>query len=1407
MKSNSTIELNTTTTMAMFNLFKGARDVLTRHSIIRQFSKRLGPDSFDNYIIRRPVKGDYKAIVKGIHKFLTKPESNTEKSKSGSSFEGKRKKSPTKWAKGSLSNKDIEKMAAQLQDYCWRNPYMLAIAGVKSDKIDTRFSKVCGAAGLMMNAEEVKEFKVKDQKWMPKGRYALICNLWVLLEARLRGIGTALVEHLVERARNEGVKIIYAVVDRTKTGPLKLHLDVGFKEVARNDETNEVLFAKAVFKGPSDTKENRIMDLKLEYQTFRAKSTESLSQTYTRYKTLLNELANDGVNLSKHEINVSFMNSLPEKWLTFSQGLRNANHTQTLDLADIYGRFFYEDFQENSDDKVDERSSEEYLKDLDIEYHERALLANSKRFIIRRNNFSGQKANENIECYKCGKKGYFARDCFSKTSKPSYKSPENNYSSVSKGFQPKIPLKLIHSSSNLSNQANLKFQKDYKIEYKKTFQPKNKGFVAETFDWDEEEVFDDKEVTRVKVLMALAYEELTVGKSHARNGEWVDITIRKVNTLLSMDEDADWQNYLKYINIDLKFVEEQGLNLLSKYNKIVFELNKSNPHQKKKVLGGKVFTESSSKMNENENLFIPASMGFDQEMVPKAKDWVERLNPDSKLLNFNTGIILVPESQAVNESLKTTNNTPEPPKDSEAEFLTPLPPLKNLQGALPNSEIIPLTFQPHFLRERPGLGIIKYTKPETQDSLVKSVSGIVTVSETEPATSSVPTKVKNTKLESKLNELTKLVQMVIDEKAKPIKKPQLKCELFYYTNHSTDDCYMILYCMKCKREDHRTSYHEMYIALLKRSENYKALPYQYASPSKQILKAKAKPFPPCTHCGFNDHIPDDYRNYSECEICGSYDHFTSRYNRVIHIRGGVLAESSQSSESSIGVKCNTCGSIRHIREPIWYLDSGCSRSMTGVKSYLHKYVEQPSPKLVFGDNSSCITEGYGSINCGGIVLTKVAFVNGLKYNLISISQLSLRRNDVYVLDMSSLTLNGACFFSKALESENWLWHKRLSHLNFKSINKLAKQNKVLGLPSLVYSKDKPCSACEKGRHHKASFKTKQNLSIIKCLHILYMDLFRPVSPMSINHEKYTLVIVDEYSRSIIVKRHDKTSYEIFKERIPDISYFHVFGCPVFIHNHKDHLGKFDAKADDGYFLGYSSVSKAFRVYNTRRQQIEETYHVTFDEGMEAIRFINTLVDEIGIDDSSRYPLDEFLHEDDPSRQYQVDFDISYYVIPHGQSLTELTQQNHVPELIVPNEPDVSLTEDTEDPPDLLNIKGIHEQNFLMHAYKKHDCQAYSCLSALKHRGWIDAMQEELNQFYRNKEDGIDYDETFAPVVRMEAIRIFLAFATYMNFKVYQIDVKSASLNGKLKEEVYVKQSPSFESSEFLDYVCKLDKAL
>nr|GEW05049.1 hypothetical protein [Tanacetum cinerariifolium] len=539
----------------------------------------------------------------------------------------------------------------------------------------------------------------------------------------------------------------------------------------------------------------------------------------------------------------------------------------------------------------------------------------------------------------------------------------------------------------------------------------------------------------------------------------------------------------------------------------------------------------------------------------------------------------------------------------------------------------------------------------------KSVSKTVTVSETKKIKPSVLTEVKDTEHESKLNELTKLVQMIIDEKVNPKQMTQesskiqktessksvASSRMNQDSKHKVQNTgsSRILYCMICKREDHRTSDHEMYITSLKRSENYKAQPYQYASSSKQILKAKANPFPPCTHYGFKDHRPDDYRNYLECEICGSYDHFTSGHNRVIHIRGGVLSESSQSNESLIGVKCNTCERTVH--------------STSDHNEFDHFKIEQ----------------------------------NGIA-----------KRKNRTLIEAGRIMLNGSV---------------------------LSKQFRTEAVKIACYTKN----------------------------------------------------------ISIIVKRHDKIPYEIFKERIPDISNFHMFGCPVFIHNHKDHLRKFDAKANDGYFLGYSFVSKAFRVYNTRRQQTEETYHVTFDKSMETL-----------------------------------DFDISYYVIPDGRSLTELTQENHVPEVIIPNEHDVPLTKDIDDPPDLIKTEGTHEQNVqddqritqptdvpsgnntkasrliteplvpdvpqshipnqasisshlapqdrwsrdqhiellniignpsqgmltrsmasMLTATSASEClfadfvfdiEPKKVFEVLKHPKWIDAMQEELNQFYRNK---------------------------------------------------------------------------
>ncbi|GJX68246.1 hypothetical protein Tco_0303973 [Tanacetum coccineum] len=332
-----------------------------------------------------------------------------------------------------------------------------------------------------------------------------------------------------------------------------------------NCETAKVTWTDLVhsFEGPSYTKENKIMDLKLEYQTFRAKPSKSFSQTNTRYKTLLNELSNDGVTLSKHEIN---------------------------------------DFQENFDDKADERSSEEYLRDLDLEFPER----------------SSQHAQ--------------------------------------------------------SIQSKPKVQKDYKFEYKKM---KAKLALIEAISNDEEE-------THVKVLMALANDELSVGKNHSRNGKWIDITKKKVNILLSMDEDSNWQTYLKYINIDLK--DDLLVVRQAKLDVVTFqiqntELTKLNHALQDQLKEERKLTESSSKIDVNP--FILAFIGYDQEMVPKFKDWVERHNPNSKLPNFNTRRILVPESQAVNESLKLIEAISDLKSliESGSEPQTPLSPLKNLHGS------------------------------------------------------------------------------------------------------------------------------------------------------------------------------------------------------------------------------------------------------------------------------------------------------------------------------------------------------------------------------------------------------------------------------------------------------------------------------------------------------------------------------------------------------------------------------------------------------------------------------------------------------------------------------------------------------------------------------------------------------
>ncbi|KAI3767017.1 hypothetical protein L2E82_17098 [Cichorium intybus] len=213
--------------------------------------------------------------------------------------------------------------------------------------------------------------------------------------------------------------------------------------------------------------------------------------------------------------------------------------------------------------------------------------------------------------------------------------------------------------------------------------------------------------------------------------------------------------------------------------------------------------------------------------------------------------------------------------------------------------------------------------------------------------------------------------------------------------------------------------------------------------------------------------------------------------------------------------------------------------MTGYKSLLEDFKKKNGPVVTYGDNSHGQTKGYGTIRCKSVQFSNVSYGKGLKHNLISISQLcdtdydvcfnkregniinaakevvlsAKQHEDIYILDMFSADQSlKRCFFSRAQSHINWLWHKRLSHLNFKNISKISKGQLVRGLPKMNFVKDKVCSAYEKGKQIKASFKSKQCSSIVSPFSLMHMDLFGPVPVALLAGKKYSLVIVDEFSR-------------------------------------------------------------------------------------------------------------------------------------------------------------------------------------------------------------------------------------------------------------------------------------------------------
>ncbi|GJV20130.1 retrovirus-related pol polyprotein from transposon TNT 1-94, partial [Tanacetum coccineum] len=405
----------------------------------------------------------------------------------------------------------------------------------------------------------------------------------------------------------------------------------------------------------------------------------------------------------------------------------------------------------------------------------------------------------------------------------------------------------------------------------------------------------------------------------------------------------------------------------------------------------------------------------------------------------------------------------------------------------------------------------------------------------------------------------------------------------------------------------------------------------------------------------------------------------------------------------------------------------------------------------FGNDHVAKILGYGDYQIGNVTISRVYYVEGLGHNLFSVGQfcdsnleVAFRQHTCFICNLEGVDLltgsrgnnlylslgdmmasSPICLLSKASKTKSWLWHRRLSHLNFGAINHLARHGLVRGLPKLKFKKDHLCSACAMGKSKKKPHKPKSEDTNQEKLYLLHIDLCGPMCVASINGKKYILVIVDDYSRFTWVK------FLRSKDEAPD----------------------FIIK-----FLKMIQLLLSFPVVSTGSPS-----STTVDQDAPSLSNSQTTPD-------TQPPVI-------PNDVEEDNHDIEVTHIANG--LRNHNLKNIIDELDWTSSIRRSICKE-----ELNEFERLEVWELVPRLDKV-------MVITLK---WIYKVKlDELGGILKNKarlvargyrqEEGIDFEESFAPVARLEAIRIFLAFSAHINMVVYQMDVKTAFLNDFSKGSV------------------------